>query len=177
MRLNLVIFIPLLSIAAPQVFPHEEVGVDKASFTTTHAPAHAHRMRQLAIAEMDIDQDQDGDGDWDAHTDPITKTIADPLSSKLCSDDVCFVKTHLPSKFFSVRNPKNLTLSGVVVMQLCDANLGSATTTSAPSAPPSGFRYRSPTFPRRSLHDLHNIISSRLLYSVQTVSSRYTYVI
>lgn len=90
------------------------------------------------IAEMDVDQDQDGDGDWDAHTDPITTTIADPLSSKLCSDDVCFVKTQLPSKFFSVRNPKNLTLSGVAILKLCDASLGSQPeTVAAPSAAPS----------------------------------------
>jgi hypothetical protein len=86
------------------------------------------------IAEMDVDQDQDGDGDWDAHTDPITARITDPLSSKLCSDDVCFVKTQLPSKFFSVRNPRNLTLSGIALLKLCDAGLGSTPDSgSAPS--------------------------------------------
>jgi hypothetical protein len=89
------------------------------------------------IAEMDVDQDQDGDGDWDAHTDPITTMIADPLSSKLCSDDVCFVKTQLPSKFFSVRNPKNLTLSGVAILKLCDAGLGSPTDPAPSLAPTS----------------------------------------
>jgi hypothetical protein len=95
------------------------------------------------VAEMDVDQDQDGDGEWDAHTDPITTTIADPLSSKLCSDDVCFVKTQLPSKFFSVRNPKNLTLSGIALLKLCDATLGSTpdspspALTAAPSSQPT----------------------------------------
>jgi hypothetical protein len=89
------------------------------------------------IAEMDVDQDQDGDGDWDAHTDPITTTIADPLSSKLCSDDVCFVKTQLPSKFFSVRNPKNLTLSGIALLKLCDADLGSTSDSASSPSPTS----------------------------------------
>jgi hypothetical protein len=105
------------------------------------------------IAEMDIDQDQDGDGDWDAHTDPITGKIADPLSSKLCGplggEEVCFVKTQLPSKFFSVRNPKNLTLSGIAILKLCGTGVGSALTlnapTSSPSAAPSGVPSSQPT--------------------------------
>jgi hypothetical protein len=64
------------------------------------------------IDEMDVDQDQDGDGDFDAHTDPVTRKIPDPLSAKMCEDGRCYVKTQLPSKFFSVPNPKNLTLTG-----------------------------------------------------------------
>jgi hypothetical protein len=89
------------------------------------------------IAEMDIDQDQDGDGDWDAHTDPITTKIADPLSSKICENEICYVKTQLPSKFFSVRNPKNLTLSGVAILKLCEAGQGGPPGTSAPASSPT----------------------------------------
>jgi len=75
------------------------------------------------VDEMDVDQDQDGDGVYDAHTDPVTKKIADPLSNKVCEDGICYVKTQLPSKFFSVRNPRNLTLAGIAVMQLCDSRI------------------------------------------------------
>jgi hypothetical protein len=89
------------------------------------------------IDEIDVDQDQDGDGYFDAHTDPITKKIADPLSGKICEDGICYVKTQLPSKFFSVRNPKNLTLTGVAVMQLCDTRTASPTMSVAPSSGPS----------------------------------------
>jgi hypothetical protein len=92
------------------------------------------------ITSMDIDQDQDNDGDWDAHTDPITDTITDPLSLKNCTEGdggVCYVKTQLPSKFFSVPNPANLTLTGAAILKLCNSNADPLSGTAAPSVSPS----------------------------------------
>ena len=89
------------------------------------------------IDEIDVDQDQDGDGDYDAHTDPVTRKIPDPLSAKMCEDGICYVKTQLPSKFFTFRNPKNLTLTGVAAIRLCDSRTDSSTMSMSPSSGPS----------------------------------------
>lgn len=90
------------------------------------------------IQTMDISQDQDGDGDWDARTKPITNFITDPLSFKDCAEGICYVKTQLPSKFFSVPNPRNLTLTGMAVSELCDrAPVNSPLISPGPSEAPS----------------------------------------
>jgi hypothetical protein len=94
------------------------------------------------ILTMDVDQDQDADGDWDAHTDPITNRTTDPLSTKSCTEadgGLCYVKTQLPSKFFSVRNPANLTLTGVAILELCsnDATSPAPSLSISPSFAPS----------------------------------------
>jgi surface protein len=90
------------------------------------------------INNMDIDQDQDNDGEWDAHTDPITDTFTDGLSTKNCTESdggVCYVKTQLPSKFFSVPNPADLTLTGAAILKICDG----AATPARPATPEPAF--------------------------------------
>lgn len=89
------------------------------------------------INEMDVDQVKDGGGVFDAHTDSVTRKIPDSLSTKMCEDGMCYVKTQFPSKFFSVPNPKNLTLTAVAVMQLCDSRTNSPTMSISPSSGPS----------------------------------------
>jgi hypothetical protein len=65
---------------------------------------------------MDVDQDQDGDGDWmrirSDHDDD-----ADPLSSKLCSDDVCLLKPSFRLSSFCSESEESY--SSVAVLKLC----------------------------------------------------------
>lgn len=67
------------------------------------------------IVEANLDQDKDSDGNSDTHDDIVTDKIANALTQKQCLLGRCQVKTMLSSKYFTERNPANLTISGVVL--------------------------------------------------------------
>jgi hypothetical protein len=86
-------------------------------FEKTHSP-HLVARRQFNIRdimEADLDQDKDRDGLWDTHDDLVNNFTALPLTEKTCSLGRCNIKTQLRAKYFTERNPNNLTISGVAI--------------------------------------------------------------
>jgi hypothetical protein len=60
---------------------------------------------------------------------PITGTVADPLTDKVCRENgICNVKTQLLSKFFTETVPDDLKIEGVAILAFGQASLMPSTT-------------------------------------------------